>query len=294
MTTILHAAFTYLDEGYAVIPVSRETKRPLVKWLAYQRKWPNKLDWMRWLEKWPACNLGLVTGFWQNRFVLDFDSLDSFERWKNDNPLLYLSTPIVETGRGYHAHFEATGGVGHGFVAHHPDGFTVEVKAKGNYVVIPPSVHASGWVYQYHHQILRPRTTTIERALGKFQRRRVVKPQVGTSQASPDRPGDPTPDEEMTKVEAIKQTFRIERYVKAAKTQPDSRGRIAAQCPLPGHDDRHMSFWYHPDEQVCACAVCTGQGTWDVINLYAAMHGLTNNQAIDELYQLTPQGLKRR
>ena len=98
--------------------------------------------------------------------------------------------------------------------------------------------------------------------------------------------------EAMTKVEAIKQTFRVELYLHESKDTPDGRGRIAAKCPLPGHDDKHMSFWYHPIEQVCACAKCTGQGTWDVINLYAAMHGLSNKEAIEQLYQLTDQGMR--
>lgn len=293
MTTIIKAAFDYLNEGYAVIPVSRETKRPLVKWKIYQHKIPTLLEWMHWFERWPNSNLALITGYFHNRVVLDFDDVEAYNIWLAAR----LDTLIIKTGRGYHVHFTTQQKTGRGFVAYHPEGSKVEIKAKGNYVLIPPSIHTTGQPYQ----IISERTTpmvveSVESVLGWFNPPKVVKPQMGTKPGAAVKPGVPT-----TKVKAIKATFRIENFLQNSKEKPDKKGRIAAQCPLPHHKDEHRSFWYHPEQQVCACAVCTqgaGEngtgGTWDVINLYAAIHNISNRAAIDELYQLTPQGMKRK
>jgi len=253
---------------------------------------------MRWYENWPNCNLALITGFYYNRVVLDFDDGESYLDWANGpTGIKHKSlTMIIRTGRGYHVHFTTIQKPGKGFVAYHPFGTKIEIKAQGNYVLVPPSIHATGLPYQ----IISERTTPmvvedVESVLGLFKPPKVVKPKMGTTKYAWSKQDVPT-----IKVKAIKATFRIENFLQNSKDIPDSRGRIAAQCPLPGHDDKHKSFWYHPEQQICACAVCTQGdgtnrtgGTWDVINLYAAIHGLANREAIEELYQLTPQGMRR-
>jgi hypothetical protein len=299
MTTIIKAAFDYLNEGYAVIPVSRETKKPLVKWKIYQRKSPTLLEWMRWFERWPNCNLALITGYFHNRVVLDFDDGESYLDWANGpTGIKHKSlTMTIRTGRGYHVHFTTIQKPGRGFVAYHPFGTKVEIKARGNYVLVPPSIHANGQPYENFGLLTTPIVVeNVESVLGLFERPKVVKTKMGTTKHAGAKQDVPT-----TKVKAIKATFRIENFLQNSKDGPDSRGRIAANCPLPHHKDEHKSFWYHPEQQVCACAVCTqgagengSGGTWDVINLYAAIHNISNRAAIDELYQLTPQGMKRK
>lgn len=285
---ILHEAFYQLQHGYAVIPVDRHTKRPLVKWSPYMHQLPTEKEWQEWYLRWRDCNLGLVTGYWLNRVVLDFDTEREFDLWKDWQDQEHgILTMVIKTGRGYHVHFETHDQPGRSFIAKAGGGYSVEVKARGNFVVIPPSVHASGQVYR----LIGPRTTPqvvkkIDDVLGPFKR------EAPTPRQYP-LPIHPQPTNgKLSKVGAIKATFRIEQYVKNANSTPDGRGRVTAQCPLPDHTDKHKSFWFHPQEQVCACAKCTPQGTWDVINLYAAIHSISNNEAIEELYQLTPQGLR--
>ena len=286
MSEILRAAFGYLDEGFSVFPVDRQTKRPLVRWAEFQKRLPTKLEWQRWVTTWPRCNLGLITGYWNNRVVLDFDEKDAFTLWYNET-IKPTPTLLIATARGFHVHYTVAGAPGKSFVAKHPDGDRLEVKACGNFVVVPPSIHSSGKPYLVVYPSPPAVIKDIDSVLGNFARPLPpsVKADVKALQTFIKFNG------RMSKVDAIKATFRIEKFLPASEGQPDARGRVGVKCPLPGHDDNHVSFWYHPVEQVCACAKCTGQGTWDVINLYAAIHSLTNSQAIDELYQLTPQGL---
>jgi len=285
MTDILHQAFEYIEAGYAVFPVDRQTKKPLVRWSEYQKRLPTKREFERWFKMWPKCNLGLITGYWGNRVVFDFDEKDAFTQWAATTD--FPPTLLIGTSRGFHVHFTVAGGAGKSFIAKHPHGDKLEVKALGNFVVVPPSIHASGKPYlvlSAMDDVYSPAAIpSVDSVLGEF--RRPVPPQLPLI-----LPPKPT-NGRLTKTAAIKATFRIENLVKETE-KADGRGRILAKCPIHGHDDTHRSFWFHPVDQVCACSKCTGQGTWDVINLYAAIHGLTNAQAIDELYQLTPQGLK--
>jgi hypothetical protein len=255
----------------------------LVKWSEFQKRLPTKLEWQRWLMTWPTCNLGLITGYWNNRVALDFDEKDAFTLWYNET-IKPTPTLIIATARGFHVHYTVAGAPGKSFVAKHPDGDRLEVKACGNFVVVPPSIHSSGKLYLVVYPSPPAVIKDIDSVLGNFAR--PVPAQLPLNLTP-----RPKTNGRMSKVDAIKGTFRIEKFLPASEGKPDARGRVGVKCPLPGHDDNHVSFWYHPVAQVCACAVCTGQGTWDVINLYAAIHSLTNPQAIDELYQLTPQGL---
>jgi hypothetical protein len=286
MTEILRAAFKYLDEGFSVFPVDRQTKKPLVKWSEFQKRLPTKLEWQRWVTTWPTCNLGLITGYWGHRVVLDFDEKDAFTLWYTET-IKTTPTLLIATSRGFHVHFTLADHPGKSFVAKHPDGDRLEVKACGNFVVVPPSIHSSGNPYLVVSPSPPAVIKDIDSVLGNFAR--PVPPQPPL----PLRKFDPVKvNGRLSKVDAVKQVFRIETFLPEFEGKQDARGRVGVGCPLPGHDDNHVSFWYHPVEQVCSCAKCTGQGTWDVINLYAAIHSLTNTQAIDELYQLTPQGLK--
>ncbi len=294
MSTILRPVFNYLDEGMSVFPVNRQTKMPLVKWLEFQKRLPTKLEWQRWFMTWPNCNVGMVTGYWQHRVVLDFDDKYSFQVWR-DGPTGHLAgkTLVVVTGRGYHVHFETEEEPGRSCIAKHNDKrVSVEVKAKGSYVVVPPSLHANGNLYHLMDDTAYPLIVrSLADVLGGFYRPQVIK---ANTDALKQFIAQKQQNGRVSKVDAIKATFRIEKFLPETEGKQDARGRVGVRCPLPGHDDNHVSFWYSPTEQICACAKCTTQGTWDVINLYAAIHSLTNAQAIDELYQLTPQGMRER
>ena len=63
---------------------------------------------------------------------------------------------------------------------------------------------------------------------------------------------------------------------------PSSRdGRwYVVLCPF--HDDQNPSFWIDTERGICECRTCNIK-TMDVINLYARLNNLTNDEAIKSL-----------
>lgn len=86
-----------------------------------------------WAWRFPDSNIGIATGA-PGPTVLDVD--------KPDAAPLNLSAPYVATARG--AHF---------YYAGRPDGTVVvgfgELRGRGSYVVAPPSIHATGQIYEW-------------------------------------------------------------------------------------------------------------------------------------------------
>lgn len=143
---ILNAALGYLAQGYSVIPVSRESKRPLIEWKEFQVARASEAQIRGWWFTWPDANVAIITGSISGLVVVDLDkdiTFDEVSTWA----LRYdaQETFTVKTSRGWHLYFK------------HP-GFDVRNRAKidgyidarqdGGYVVAPPSVHASGFVYK--------------------------------------------------------------------------------------------------------------------------------------------------
>ena len=84
-------------------------------------------------------------------------------------------------------------------------------------------------------------------------------------------------------LQKIKSAFSCLALIQSAR--PDtrvpqsSRRFITAACPF--HDDTEPSFWIDTDRNLWGCHACNIRG--DVINLYARLKGLSNDQAIREM-----------
>ena len=112
-----------------------------------------------WWTKWPAANIGLVTGPASGLLVLDFDGPQG-EQSRADLVSRYGPLPEttrVTTGKGFHLYFK------------YPPGRTlrnsqgkiapgIDVRADGGYVVGPESVHISGTVYTASNPALQRAT----------------------------------------------------------------------------------------------------------------------------------------
>jgi len=134
MTALLDAALEYAGKGQPVIPLKPGAKVPLL------RRWPERAstdaDTVRaWWARWPAANVGLVTG--EGLAVLDIDPRNggAAPAWAGDT-----RTAGTPSG-GWHHYFGVsipvpgtTGRIAPG----------VDVKATGGYVVAPPSLLAHG------------------------------------------------------------------------------------------------------------------------------------------------------
>ncbi len=150
MDTVARAARAYLDRGWSVIPIRPREKRPLIAWQQYQRRAPSVADVDAWFQRWPAANVGIVTGAVSGLVVVDIDpahggreSLDALQR---EHGPLRETVEAISGGGGRHLYFAHPGGVVHNRVDLAPG---IDLRGDGGVIVAPPSVHPSGRSYQW-------------------------------------------------------------------------------------------------------------------------------------------------
>ena len=105
MSDAYRAALTYLEKGLSVIPVSRE-KKPLTKWVEFQSRYPTGEEIAAWFREWPDANVGIVTGKISNLTVIDCDSQEAIEFFRQR---YHGETPRVKTPKGMHYLFSVPG-----------------------------------------------------------------------------------------------------------------------------------------------------------------------------------------
>jgi hypothetical protein len=138
----------YHDAGLAVIPLQRQSKRPLVRWSEYQTTPPDRDLVQSWARRWPGCNWAVLLGPPSSGLLaLDFDDAVSYARWAAAWPDVAQAAPTAATARG--AHVYLVGPAGQRTVS--MENYAGEVKGAGGYVLLPPSIHPSGAVYRWRH-----------------------------------------------------------------------------------------------------------------------------------------------
>lgn len=137
----LHAALGYLQRGFSIIPVRPKTKRPCIEWKEFQRRLPTREEVVDWWTRWPDAGIALVTGDVSGIVVLDEDVPNSLDG--REMPL----TPTSRTGGGgRHYFFSHPGSPVSNFAKRIPG---VDFRGDGGYVLLPPSRHSSGRVYEW-------------------------------------------------------------------------------------------------------------------------------------------------
>lgn len=135
----------YLEIGWVPIPLIPRDKKPLLKeWKPYQDRKPSVQEIQKWSRKWPDANIGIVTGEISNIVVFDEDGSEAEEFAKKQGG--FPVTPRSRTAAAFHD------------ILKHP-GFKVsnssnkklllDVRGDGGYIVVPPSIHPSGYQYQW-------------------------------------------------------------------------------------------------------------------------------------------------
>lgn len=124
-----------------MIPLEPRGKRPLIAWEQWQRERPTSAQIRQWIQRWPDCNWGIVTGAVSGLVVLDLDNREAAqEALKRGLP----RAPVVSTGRGAHVYFRHPGWP----VSNRVKVFEgADIRGDGGYVCAPPSVHPSGRPY---------------------------------------------------------------------------------------------------------------------------------------------------
>jgi hypothetical protein len=159
---MLGYAQEYLGMGYPVFPVcsprmgrhdhgqkpcTNPGKRPLVSWEPYQSRLPSEDEVRSWWSHWPTANIGMATGVRSGVVVLDCDSVEARQEALSAGGL--DKTPAVWTGKpgGVHFWLEHPIDEVRNFARRLPG---LDFRGDGGYVLLPPSVHASGASYRWN------------------------------------------------------------------------------------------------------------------------------------------------
>ncbi|MSR15329.1 MAG: hypothetical protein EXR86_12355 [Gammaproteobacteria bacterium] len=142
---MMKAALAYENQGYSVIPLVPRGKIPLIpSWVQYQITRATREEIGAWWRLWPEANLGIVTGDISGICVIDCDSPEAATAIK---PTLgdMADVGVAATGKGFHLYYAHTVKLGNR-AGVKPQ---VDFRGDGGYVVAPPSIHATGKVYEW-------------------------------------------------------------------------------------------------------------------------------------------------
>lgn len=148
--TLEATALDYLARGWSVIPFLPRDKRPALRWQAFQERLPSEDEVRDWFHRWPAGNLGIVTGALSGLIVLDVDPKHggeaSLRALEEEHGPLPVTLEAVSGGGGRHLYFRHPGGALHNRAGLRPG---IDLRGDGGCIVTPPSLHASGRRYRW-------------------------------------------------------------------------------------------------------------------------------------------------
>ena len=131
----------YLSLGLTLIPLKPRSKRPLVRWTS--PNWGGTKEELAPYLRRKILNWSIRCGAYL--VVLDFDTPASYYQFIAVHQLP-PGCPIVKTGRGVHIWLRHK----QPFRSFNLPDLGLEVKAVGNYIVVPPSIHPdTGQPYQF-------------------------------------------------------------------------------------------------------------------------------------------------
>jgi hypothetical protein len=146
----LHAAtLDYLERGWAVLPVVPKGKVPLTRHGLLDATHDQE-QVERWWRRWPQANIGIATGPPSGLLVVDLDGQEGLGSWA-ELEARYGVTLTLEAstgGGGVHLLYGYPEGVDLGNSAGRL-GEGIDTRARGGYIIAPPSVHPSGRRYAW-------------------------------------------------------------------------------------------------------------------------------------------------
>ncbi len=150
---ILTYAEHYLFQGFSVVPVPHESKRPTIDWKQYQTERVSVGVARDWFEHRGDLGIGIICGKVSGNLVcLDFDDADAFEHFSKDpaHQRLIQNASIAKSSRGYHVFFRTPDPVpSRTFYLEGFEGKAGDLLSEGKLVVIPPTRHPSGMLRQW-------------------------------------------------------------------------------------------------------------------------------------------------
>ena len=280
MNKLLETAMFWNTFGLPTIPIKFLSKKALVNWREYQDRLPTHDELKGWFWK-DMLNIGLITG--NGLVVIDFDVMQVFEYWLPGFLAQYPGgTYMVKTRRGVHVYLHTEEPA----VNHHTE--LLDVKAERGYVLIPPSVHPSGYQYEAMNSSPILSVRKLEDVLPECYLPAEMTVDEGVViGAQYERKGLPVdPFEAADNARATLSVAEIRAKISILDLMPDAKpsdqsGRwFVAFCPF--HDDSNASFWIDVKRGMCGCRKCNIK-EMDVLNMYSRLHNLSNADAIREL-----------
>lgn len=140
----LEIALKYLNRGLSVIPIRANSKKPLIGWKEYQTQLPTEDEVREWWGKNPDANIAIITGEVSGICVLEIDDEDILEELE-----IPLTVTAISGGKRLpHYFFQYKKGIS--TYSHRPNGKeSFSIRSDGFYVVVPPSVHQTGGIYEW-------------------------------------------------------------------------------------------------------------------------------------------------
>lgn len=148
MEDIAVIASEYVDNGWSVLPVKPEEKRPyMTNWLQYTRTRATKHTVENWFRSLSNAGIGVVTGKVSNMVVLDIESDCPYPI--EDLLRKYPTQMYSRTGSGgYHLFYQYPTNVSR--VANRVGIFErADLRADGGFIVLPPTIHPNGSRYEW-------------------------------------------------------------------------------------------------------------------------------------------------
>lgn len=265
----LAAALRYTQRGVAVVPVHPDKRKNphLLSITEYFYRLPTPHEWRRWANRWPGCNLAIITGYW-GLVALDFDTVEAYQEWTAGPGYgIRGQTWTVATARGYHVWFDM-GQADPGESRSYTQGdHEVLLRAKGGYCIVPPSIHHTGAKYRTVHKVEPFRVDSLDYYLQGWA--------LKTQPAK-------TSDLGRSAFAASAGPVRIETLIKISQNdKPNARGAILAYCPF--HPDDNPSAWVNIEQQRFGCNACFPGQWFDVVNVVAMQRGISNGEAFLEV-----------
>ena len=270
----LEQALAWWGEGVVPLPLRPRSKRPAFPWIRYQTVRPPRPLVRRWFSDRPSANLGLLCGAISGGLVvLDFDSHAEYRGWAAEWPGAARSFSVL-TARGRHVYLRVKDAPGRTLAMQGG-----EVKGSG-YVVAPPSVHESGHVYEVTRAAHGILTVESLESVGIEAQPPPTRPVVlGERMRTSSGEG---------LIDDIKNYLPLTHYLAGIthlqRSSPDGVW-LMADCPL--HNAKTPpSMWVNTRWQGCRCfnPTCPGNAhVMDVIDLHAALHSLTVQEAVWDL-----------
>lgn len=252
---MIEQARAWRDRGYVPFPMVYRSKKPRFPWGQWlgSKELPADAVMEAWFRG--VWNMGVVLR--GSDVVVDFDDMSKYREWRERWSVKALTT---FTARGAHVWLRCEADL-HGMSV---DGADL---LRNHLVVVPPSVHPSGVLYELHEGPVPVVDTVPGAVMTGEKRERLVRRSITEATG------------EDSAIGAIKKLVPIEVYLnRVTKVWLRSDGNGKAICPL--HNDHDPSLLIDGRTNRCKCMAGCTDGWIDIIDMRMRLDGIGIDAAI--------------